>query len=101
MYRIQCSDCNSIYGIGQTGRSLISRIKEHESAWRLNKPLDSRIAKHLLEYNHCTDFFNVNYVNLLHQNCKGRVFNKLEVIEIRKHLKNRSYNVLNLSLIHI
>ena len=69
-------------------------MKGHESAWRLNKPLDSRFAEHLFECNHSTGFFNVN-VNLLHQNCKGRVLNKLEEIEIRKHLKNRSYNVLN------
>jgi len=94
VYRIQCSDCNSIY-TGETGCSLISHIKVHESAWRLNIFLDSRFAEHFLECNHRTDFFNVNYVNLLHQNCKERMLHKLEEIEIRKHLKNRSYNVLN------
>jgi len=61
VYRLECRDCNSIY-IGQTGRGLLARIKEHESSWRLNKPQDSRFADHLHESGLSTDFFNFKYM---------------------------------------
>jgi len=48
IYEFRCGECKDIY-IGQTGRKLSTRVKEHIDAAHVQKPEKSALAKH------CTD----------------------------------------------
>ena len=50
IYRIPC-ECGTVY-IGQSGRSIDLRIKEHERHIRLVHPDKSAVAEHSLEHDH-------------------------------------------------
>ncbi|KAL1130678.1 hypothetical protein AAG570_011920 [Ranatra chinensis] len=50
VYKLQCNTCDLVY-IGQTGRRLSDRYKEHLAAFKLNK-LTSNYATHLINSNH-------------------------------------------------
>ena len=54
VYRISCSDCNSIY-VGETGRNLKQRVKEHKKDVRNDKEY-SAIARHVNDKLHNIDF---------------------------------------------
>jgi hypothetical protein len=65
IYEITCS-CSSKY-IGETGRSLNSRLKEHQAATRNGKTQASAVAKHCWEdnsANHSIDWDNSKIVEL-------------------------------------
>ena len=105
VYRLTCGEaqCNVVY-IGQTGRPLLQRIKEHESSWRTanrrrNSLTDedgeakSAFAQHLSEA--CHTYQREKNVQLLHVCEKGRKLDKLEQIEINLHAKNSRFNTVN------
>lgn len=50
IYRIPC-ECGMVY-IGQSGRSIDRRLKEHERHIRLLQPDKSAVAEHSLEHDH-------------------------------------------------
>ena len=56
VYQLPCKDCNSVY-IGETGRKLSTRIKEHKKDIRNDKPF-SAIANHANNELHEIDFEN-------------------------------------------
>ncbi|CAH0562875.1 unnamed protein product [Brassicogethes aeneus] len=85
VYQLTCTDCPKI---GQTGRSFITRIKEHRRSY-INLKVDSAYASHLITENHT---FNNNF-KILHLENKGMKLNLLESLEINK-LKNTK-NILN------
>ena len=62
VYKISCQDCSNIY-IGETGRQLATRLKEHQKDIR-DKRLLSHVASHSLMNNHRFDF---NSSQVLHQ----------------------------------
>jgi len=92
VYSIQCTDCPSIY-IGQTGRQLKSRIREHIAAIRNNNPDKSNFGKHILNSGHSFDS-NAS-VTLLHSAGKGKRLTALENVEIAKALNNPRVSVVN------
>jgi hypothetical protein len=49
IYEIECQGCNSVY-VGQTRRSIHTRLKEHRSHIRLNQPEHSSVASHVLDH---------------------------------------------------
>jgi hypothetical protein len=51
VYRIPC-ECGRVY-IGQTGRSVDIRLKEHQRHIRLEHPDKSAIAEHSIDQGHC------------------------------------------------
>jgi len=51
VYKVTCRDCGSSY-IGQTGRSISVRLKEHLDAWEKNDRHKSSVARHLLDSRH-------------------------------------------------
>ena len=51
IYNISCAECDSSY-IGETGRSLKDRLKEHKRAFRLNNPSLSAVAEHAIDTGH-------------------------------------------------
>ena len=84
VYRLNCKDCDACY-IGQTGRNFRERIAEHRRAVG-KADCNSMFASHLFENAHRCDFsdFQVLY------NCnKGMLLDRLELVEIRKALRNR------------
>ena len=54
VYRIMCSDCSWSY-VGETGRSLQERQKEHARAIRDMDVGRSEIVKHMMETGHRVD----------------------------------------------
>jgi hypothetical protein len=57
IYRIPC-ECGKVY-IGQTGGTLETRCKEHETHIRLGQPDKSAVAEHSIEAGHNIDFNNI------------------------------------------
>ena len=57
VYKINCADCDKHY-IGQTNNALITRIKQHEAAWRNLQIEKSAIASHAYEESHRIDWWN-------------------------------------------
>ena len=92
IYELNCEECNSQY-IGQTGRSIKERYKEHISHWKHNHPDKSQFAKHLLQHKHTIS--DNNQPKLLHTENKGRKLNILEQIEINKRLNRENTNIIN------
>ena len=93
IYRALCNapSCNAIY-IGQTGRTLQTRIAEHRSAFSKKKNADSAIADHCLSSQH--DFSHIEF-KLIHRATKGRLLNHLEMVETVAISKNSEYTALN------
>ena len=55
MYQISCKDCPAQY-IGQTGRHLGDRLKEHKRATQKGYQLESGVAEHALDTGHNIDW---------------------------------------------
>ena len=82
VYKLFCNDCNGVY-IGETGRSLETRIVEHTIAWMNLSFFVSTFADHLIQQGH--GFEPANTV-ILHSNVnswKKRI--ALENFEILTH----------------
>jgi hypothetical protein len=56
IYRIPC-ECGTVY-IGQTGRSVDIRLKEHQRLIRLEHPDKSAVAEHTIEQGYRFQFLN-------------------------------------------
>jgi hypothetical protein len=56
MYQIPC-ECGKVY-MGQTGRSIETRCKEHRRHIRLDQPDKSEVAEHSINTGHCIEFSN-------------------------------------------
>ena len=69
IYKINCLDCPCSY-IGETGRDLPTRIKEHKNNIRDLKN-DNGIASHFHSSNHRIDFVNANLI-YKSNDCKTR-----------------------------
>ena len=61
VYKINCLDCNFVY-IGQTSRSLRTRIEEHRRAVN-NQDKNSKIAQHVNKQDHNMDFDNTTFID--------------------------------------
>ena len=55
VYKIPCSSCPRVY-IGQTGRTLGQRVKEHQRSVRDKKIATSALAEHLERTGHTIDW---------------------------------------------
>ena len=62
MYKIPCNDCEDTY-IGETGRSLKDRLKEHKRAFRLNYPTQSAVAEHAIDTGHNIGWENAHIID--------------------------------------
>ena len=89
---MKCSSCGKFY-IGQTGRSLGKRYKEHLPGRNLAK-ITSHFARHLVYTNHDYVNFETNCTPL-HICGKGQAMNTLEEYEIYKAYKLHPNNILN------
>jgi hypothetical protein len=58
VYCIPCKDCKNSY-IGQTGRTILTRLDEHRRSTRVNSTISSAVKEHALVLNHTIYFNNV------------------------------------------
>ena len=81
MYKIPCKDCDQCY-IGQTGRSLSCRLKEHKRAVEKGDGLISAVAEHVWEKHHSMDWTGVDILD-----SSSKLYNRcmLESWHIRSH----------------
>ena len=63
IYKISCTECDSSY-IGETGRSLKDRLKEHKRAFRLNNPNLSAVAEHAINTGHKIGWDEASIIDL-------------------------------------
>ena len=83
IYKIPCQ-CGKVY-IGQTGRTVSKKLKEHERHIRLNQPGKSAVAEHAIQELHGIDFKNTKIL-ARENNWMGRLIR--EAIEIKKSSNN-------------
>ena len=67
--------------MGQWGRDLKRRVSEHKKAILTN----TGFTDHCLQHNH---FIDTKNITLLHNVQKGKKMDLLEILEIRKAIKN-------------
>lgn len=92
VYKLTCSDCPAIY-IGETERQLKIRVSEHIEAYTSNlSKRKSAFAEHLLN---CSHTFKGEGAVLLHVENSFRRRRALEDIEIIRHIKDGTKNVIN------
>ena len=63
IYEIPCLDCNFVY-IGQTKRGLKSRLAEHKRATLNQKPEQSALCVHAMEFEHNIDWINAKILKV-------------------------------------
>jgi hypothetical protein len=75
VYKLNCPDCHKTY-VGQTGRLLSTRYKEHKTAWR-NHNTTSNFAQRLIEEAQSSDPMN-KIMKIVHCYKKGAHLNTIE-----------------------
>ena len=78
VYEVPCADCNSIY-IGQTGRNLEMRLKEHQYAVKRQ----DEIAVHAQESGHDVDWEAARVRMHEEHLTKGKVLESILILESR------------------
>ena len=87
IYRLTCETCQGVY-IGQTGRSIEARYKEHMRYIKTNNP-QSAYALHILNNRH--EYGPMDRVMKILKPCrKGKLMNTWETMFIQLHHRNRS-----------
>jgi len=87
VYKIPCRDCNKFY-IGETGRNLKQRIKEHKTAIQ-SFNTNNGLAVHSINSGHTIDFCNSSVLAQCSDTIKRRV---IESAYIQAH-ENNSLNL--------
>ena len=57
-YQISCRDCNAVY-VGETGRSVRTRKREHADAVKTFNTKKSALSQHVMDFDHRIDWDNV------------------------------------------
>jgi hypothetical protein len=95
VYKLKCNDCHLQY-IGQTGRSFLTRYKEHIRAIRYNKEA-SGYAQHILNTRH--SYGNIEDVmDIIKTERKGKHLDTLEKYHTfctYKHLNDNNIDIHN------
>ena len=58
VYQISCRDCNAVY-VGETGRSVRTRKREHAVAVKTFNTKKSVLSQHVMDFDHRIDWDNV------------------------------------------
>ena len=58
VYQISCRDCNAVY-VGETGRSVRTRKREHADAVKTFNTKKSALSQHVMDFDHRIDWDNV------------------------------------------
>ncbi|KYN09517.1 hypothetical protein ALC57_18364 [Trachymyrmex cornetzi] len=87
IYKINCKDCDASY-VGQTKRTLKTRVKEHKNDIRKSNGNLSVLSEHRLELNHEFDWDDVKVVDSERWLYKRRISEMLHI-----KLQNNSLNL--------
>ena len=87
VYKITCGQCPATY-IGQTGRPLLQRFREHYNATYSQNPGKSAVGLRCVAFGHDPDLLSVK---LLHTCKKSSLMNCLEESEILRHHNTNSH----------
>ena len=83
VYQLECGTCHQTY-VGETGRTIRTRVKEHSAAIRLGHADKSAVAEHAAQ-GHTMDIGNPKIL-AREKHFKTRIFR--EALEIKKHKNN-------------
>jgi len=83
VYRIDCLDCEASY-VGQTKRTLNTRVGEHRSHVRRNSTQNSVITDHRLNFRHEFDWDNAKILDE-EMNYNKRLISEMIFIKKQKH----------------
>ena len=92
VYSIPCTTCPAVY-VGQTSRSLETRLKEHKAAVRHAKTEVSAVAEHVWKENHQMDFQQASILAQEPDTCQ-RCLLESWFIQTEKHTINREVGSL-------
>ena len=87
VYRINCKDCEASY-VGQTGRHLKERIKEHKKLVETGNTAHSGVAEHAFEAHHEINFDNIEVIHV-ESNQKRRLVSEAITIQTTEPAMNR------------
>jgi hypothetical protein len=90
VYQLACNDCEGVY-VGQTSRSFLTRSKEHYSAFKNFNEDKSNFAKHLLTYDHQSDF-NVKFLHFTNDRHELNAFEQLEILKCNRDAEVKLLN---------
>ena len=99
VYNIPCMDCSSCY-IGQTGRKLGIRIKEHKRAVQTADFVTSALSEHAWTEQHRVDWSNVQIL-ARQSDCTSRTVMESVLIRTTKDTLNRDSGALPLEYQHL
>ena len=89
VYQISCRDCNAVF-VGETGRSVGTRKREHVDAIKTFNIKKSALSQHGMDFDHRIDWDNVKILKLESHAYRRRVAESLLINQ-----KARSLNVIN------
>ena len=92
VYSIPCQDCDKTY-IGETGRTLEHRVKEHKRAYTSANSLNSAVAEYSLEHGHSIKWGGAEVVSVI-QRWYHRCFVESWHIRGNKYSMNRDRGFL-------
>jgi hypothetical protein len=87
VYQLTCPDCNMKY-IGQTGRPLHVRFREHFRDFKHNNNNKSKFAMHLLDNKHSIGHIS-DIMEVLYTTTKGRFMDTVEKFYIYKETQKQ------------
>ena len=92
IYKLKCDNCNKFY-LGQTGRPIKERFKEHLPTGNLEN-LKSNFARHIIDNDH--KYTNIdNNIEIIQKCSKGKLMNAIEEFYIYKEFKTDANRLLN------
>ena len=86
VYKIDCMNCDKFY-IGETGRSLKTRIKEHQNDIKYSKPA-SGIVEHTHNMGHQFDFKKTNLIFPNSNKSKRHIIESSAIISNKQNCVN-------------
>jgi len=98
VYQINCTDCDASY-VGQTKRTLNTRVNEHRNHIRRNSTQLSVITDHRLQFKHEFDWDNVRVVDQ-EPNYHKRLISEMIFIKKQKHGLNAQTDTVLLDPIY-
>lgn len=88
VYQVPCHDCDFIY-IGQTKRSLKSRLDEHKRSIKYQRPEKSALCQHTISMDHRINW-NEAEILKLESDYSKRLFAESWYINSKSHVMNRN-----------
>ena len=76
MYQISCRDCNAVY-VGETGRSVKTRKREHADAVKCFNTKKSALSQHVMDFDHRIYWDNVKILKSQSHAYRRRVVESL------------------------